>query len=149
MTKLTIKEVLPEVDKLIKSGKYTKTESALARTGCKRCYLGLIAQVLVDKGYYEWREFDCGGDTKLYLELTPVGAAAGFEKTDTIVSIDSIDDLPYKVHYPLSYSYEGEELIPVWKLNDQLKLSFEETHAAVCNEVKRRAKSNDPNSSNG
>jgi hypothetical protein len=53
---ISLRELLQKVDKLIDSNKYKQIEGDLAAGDCGRCYLGLVCQALVDKGYYEWGE---------------------------------------------------------------------------------------------
>jgi hypothetical protein len=122
MTKLSVKEILAKVDKLIASGRYTQTTAVLRRNECERCYLGLVTQVLVDEGYYNW-----GYDTtfnKYILIATEKGIAAGYRKRHDTVSLSPHGD------FPLTIKYEGES-IAVWRLNDDHKLSFKEINAVV------------------
>jgi hypothetical protein len=122
---LTIKELLQKVSVLIESNKYKKIRGGLKEGAYSRCYLGLVAQTLVDEGYYEWRTDYPSNLHTYYLEPTVKGQTAGF-KRHSAISFVPIKNFPTSV-----YSPTHRLIVEVWSLNDNHSMSFADIHERV------------------
>jgi hypothetical protein len=103
---ISVKEMILRVGKLIDSEKYKQVKGQLATKDCERCYLGLVAQVLVDEGYYKWVPSTyC---KSVYLKATPAGHKAG-----------------------ISWYYYRTLLCKIVPFFDQHNYSYQQIHAEV------------------
>lgn len=117
---ISLRSIVEKVEKLIKSKKYKQIRGKLSAGGCERCYLGLVGQVLVDEGLYEWKEADKGLES-FFLKATEKGKTYGLPSLRTSISVPL---------FPVSVKHDGAR----WKiaaLNDQYRLSYEKIHELV------------------
>jgi hypothetical protein len=121
----TTQELLTKVGDLIDKGTYRKIIGQLNDSTCNgRCYLGLVVEVLVQKGFCEWQE-----GTRNTVEITPKGEAAG-------VTDDHMKCLDFRfLGLPNRIKNLTGKQTPIWKLNDDYNTEFKDIHQQVLEHI--------------